>query len=115
MILCSATVQATEMSGSAVADGEYAVRETPFPLAARSITQSTNPNVLEATSVACASGGITTDNGYWRLFDLDAEFDLVGEFCTKDVDYGIESSNGPQNMTVNVHASTMACRSSSSS
>ena len=32
MLLCFATVQAVEMSHSDVADGQYAVRETPFPL-----------------------------------------------------------------------------------
>ncbi len=81
MLLCSATVQS----------------------APQSLTQSTNPNVLETTSVACATGGITTDTYWWRLFDLDVQFDLVGDFCTKDVDYGIESSEGLQNLTVNVH------------
>ncbi len=103
ILLCFVTIHAAEMSRSAVADGQYGVRETPIPLAARSITQSTNPNVLHNTSVACAGGGITTDNSYWRLFDLDAEFDLVGDFCTENVDYGIETSEGPQNLTANVH------------
>ncbi len=101
--LCFATAQAAEMSRSAVADGQYGIRETPFPLAARSITQSENTNVLGAHSVACAFGSITTDNGYWRLFDLDTDHGLVGDFCTENVDYGIEISVGPQNMTVNVH------------
>ncbi len=102
-LLCFATAQAAEMSRSNVADGQYGIRETPIPLAARSITQNVNPNVLDPVSVACAGGGITTDTSYWRLFDLDGEFDLVGDFCTTNVDYGIESSVGPQNLTANVH------------
>ncbi len=35
-----ASVQAAQWTGSAVADGQFAVRATPFPLEPRSITQS---------------------------------------------------------------------------
>ena len=85
ILLCFANIQAAELSRSEVADGQYGVRETPIPLAARSMTQSFDPYTVEATSFACEVDGITTDNHYWRLFDLNVLV-LDTEFCTTDID-----------------------------
>jgi hypothetical protein len=74
------------------------------PLAAQSLTQSLDPyTIVPGTSVACVPG-VAFDHAWWRLFDLDAEFGLVDQFCVEDVDYAIESAIGPiQNLTANVY------------
>ena len=80
--------------------GRYRVKELMHPLAPQSITQNTDPNtIVGGTSVACV-GAATTDTGWWRLYNISS---LQGQFCTKNVDYGIEDAVGPtQNITANV-------------
>jgi hypothetical protein len=73
------------------------------PLAPQSITQSTDPNTISAGSSVACQGGATTDNGWWRLFDLDDDHGLAGMFTVESVDYGIETSVGPQNITARVY------------
>ena len=95
---------APTLKHSTIEPGRYRVKEVVHPLAPQSITQNEDPNTIVAgTSIACVDPtGETADTGWWRLYDLD-QFDLFGEFCTKNVDYGIETAVGPtQNMTVNV-------------
>jgi len=95
---------APEWSKSSIEPGRYRVKEIIHPLSPLAITQNVDPNTIVAgTSVACAEGGMTRDNGYWRLYDLDADHGLAGEFCTKSVDYGIETATGPQSITANVY------------
>lgn len=72
------------------------------PLSAQSITQNLDPNtIVSGLGLACV-GTATTDTGLWRLYDLDADHGLVGQFCVESVDYAIETAVGPQNVTVNV-------------
>jgi hypothetical protein len=93
----AATWEASGHTGSAV-------RDIVHPLAPRHMTQSVDPNtVIAGTSVACGSAGVQTENGWWRLFDLDDDHGYTGEFCVEDVDYGIESSVGTQDTTVRVY------------
>lgn len=74
------------------------------PLAApQSLTQSTDPNTLEEVMVACSGGGITTDNHWMRLFDLDGDHGISGEFCVTSVDYGVEISTANPDTSVNVY------------
>ena len=80
--------------------GRYRVKEVMHPLTPQSITQNVDPNTIVAgTSVACV-GAQTTDTGWWRLYDISA---FNNQFCTKNVDYGVETAVGPtQNITANV-------------
>jgi hypothetical protein len=105
LVLACAVVAAQgaswDTSGST---GGVAVKDIIHPLAPIQITQSVDPNTLiEGTSVACGSAGVQTENGWWRLFDLDDDHGQTGSFCVEDVDYGIESSVGTQDTTVRVH------------
>ena len=60
-----------------------------------SITQNVVPDTLvDGTSVADAAGDYTTDNRYFRLYDLDGEFGIAGDFCVTSVDYGCQSAVG---------------------
>ena len=92
---------ATNWQHSSMEAGRYRVKEVVHPLAPQSITQNVDPNTIVAgTSVACG-GGQTTDTGWWRLYDISGF--PFGGFCTKNVDYGIETAVGPtQNITANV-------------
>jgi len=73
----------------------------------QSITQNVDPNSLAVGTIACSAGLVTTENSYFRLFDLDTDHDLTGSFCVESLSYGIESAvdNGvPQSIVV-----TTAC------
>jgi hypothetical protein len=46
------------------------------------------------------------DHHYWRLFDLDSDHGLVGEFCVENIDYAVQSSYGGPfslNLTADVY------------
>ncbi len=102
LVVCAGSAaQAASFSTSNVSPDRIEVKDVIHPLAPQSLTQSTDPNTIVPGSVACGAGGITTDNGYWRLFDLNSL--APGQFCTKNVDYAIETATGPQTMTVNVY------------
>jgi hypothetical protein len=73
-----------------------------------SITQNVVPDTLvDGTSVADSVGDWTTDNRYYRLYDLDGEFDLTGSFCVTSVDFGCQSavgdSGGTQPLTLRTY------------
>jgi hypothetical protein len=46
---------------------------------------------------------VTTDNGWWRLFDLDADHGLTGTFTVEDIDWATESVVGDQDLTINLY------------
>lgn len=73
-------------------NGHYRTNPNAQPLGPASITQSTDPNTLIAGTVACSAAGTTTENSYFRLFDLDTDHGLSGSFCAGSVDYGIETA-----------------------
>lgn len=103
LVLCAGSVQAAQWGHSSMEPGRVWVNDNPAPLAAQSLTQNVDPNtIVSGTSVACV-GAATTDTGWWRLYDLDGQFSLVGTFATTDVDYGIEVSAGLQDITANVY------------
>jgi hypothetical protein len=81
------------------------VKEGAGPLTPLQLTQNVDPfTVVQGTSNACGSAGVTTDQGWWRLFDLDDGHGLAGDFCVESVDYAIQSAVGPtQSLTVNVY------------
>jgi len=73
-----------------------------------SITQNVVPDTLvDGTSVADFVGDQTTDNRYYRRYDLDGEFGLTGVFCATSVDYGCQSavggSGGTQPLTLHTY------------
>jgi hypothetical protein len=56
------------------------------------ITQSVDNTQLSAGTVACGSGGITTENGFLRVYDLDGDHGITGDFTPGEVQYGVETS-----------------------
>lgn len=69
------------------------------------LTQS-NSNVVElGNSVACNSGGLHTDNSYWRVYDL-APLSLTDDYTINQITFGIEQAignGGAQPITLNVY------------
>lgn len=101
LVLACAVVTAQAATWDTSGQSGSAVRDIIHPLAPRQMTQSVDPNTLVAgTSVACGSGGIQTENSWWRLFDLDGDHGFTGDFCVEDVDYGVENVIGPINTDV---------------
>lgn len=105
LVLCvGAAVAQTSFTTSPLEPGTFAVRDIIHPLAPQQITQNTDPNTLvSGTSVACSGGGITTDNHWWRLFDLDDDHALTDALTIASVDYGVETVVGAQSMTATTH------------
>jgi subtilisin family serine protease len=69
------------------------------------ITHSASQVIEPLAGVACGSGGTTTRNRYYRVFDLSA-FGLPSGFVTSSVAIGIESANiagPPPTSTVRLH------------
>jgi hypothetical protein len=96
----SAVAAATTFGDSPVPPGVTATTaSTPAPV---SITQNLEPAVIEAGSPACQSGGITTDNWFGRVYDLDGDHALTGEFCVTALEYAIESASHPTPTTFQV-------------
>jgi hypothetical protein len=94
------TAQANDL-GTSGGSGGAVVRDIIHPLAPQQITQNLDPNTLEDNSgVSCGSAGITTDNGWWRLFDLDGDHGLTGQFCVEDLDWGVDSCTGAQEIFI---------------
>jgi len=86
-------VQAAELGLSNIPhNGQYVVKTNIHPLTPQSITQNTDPNSLTAGTVACSAAGTTTENSYFRLFDLDTDHGLTGSFCAESLDYGVETA-----------------------
>jgi hypothetical protein len=78
----------------------------------RNLTQSASNTVTPGGSVACAAGGLHTDNSYWRAYDL-APLALVGPLTINSVSFGIETANASgigttQPVTVRLHTSAGA-------
>jgi len=102
LLAFAGTANAAQFGHSPIEAGRVMVKDLPTPLAAQSLTQNVDPaTIVSGTSVACV-GAATTDTGWWRLYDLDG-FGLSGTFTTSDVDYGVETSVGLQNLTCNVY------------
>src|SRR6185503_10399280 len=53
------------------------------------ITHSSSQAIVDLNSVACAGGGITAANSYWRAFSLPA-FSINTVFDVQSVDIGVE-------------------------
>jgi hypothetical protein len=58
-----------------------------------------------AGSVACSpdQGTTTTENSYWRVFDLAGDFGITGDFNVTNVQFGVENSNNSGSTTVNLY------------
>ena len=65
---------------------------TFFTQAQVTLTQTTNNDIVEGT-VACSAGGVTSDNIYYRAFDLAALG--YSQFDVNQVTFGVESFANP--------------------
>lgn len=102
VLLCG-TVQAAEFGPNPAGGSGVAVKDIIHPLAPQQITQSTDPNTIEELAgISCGAGGVTTDTSWFRLFNLDDDHALTGTFTTEDVDWGVETVTGAQDVTLNV-------------
>jgi len=69
------------------------------------LTQSTAQTIAPFNSIACISGGIHTDNSYWRAFTISNAYSLT----VSAVEIGVEtaqSSSGSQPITVTIYQNT---------
>jgi hypothetical protein len=105
LLVCAVvTAQAAQLMVDPNATGDVAVRDIQHPLAPQTITQSTDPDTIESGSgVACSGGGLTTENSWLRLFDLDGDHGLLGTFAAESVDWGMETLTGTLPFVVNIY------------
>ncbi|MBC8099855.1 MAG: hypothetical protein H7Y11_10465, partial [Armatimonadetes bacterium] len=75
-----------------------------------SITQSVDTTTITSgNSVACNNGVAHTDNSYYRVFDLAADFSLPNGMTVTSVDLGLEQltgGNGAQPMEINLYTTS---------
>ena len=75
------------------------------------ITQSTSQAIVDGNSVACNNGFGTTENHYWRAFNM-SDFTGGQEYDVTSVSFGIESAvsgtGTGQPLTVNLYVETGA-------
>ena len=57
------------------------------------ITHSLSQTIDPGNSVSCNIGGIHYKNSYYRVFDLEKEFNLNGDWLVQNVEYGIDAAN----------------------
>jgi hypothetical protein len=105
LLTCTiATAQAAQLMTDPNASGDVAVRDIVDPLVPPTITQSIDPDTIEAgAGVACSDGVFTTENSWLRLFDLDGDHGLVGWWGAEGVDWGMETLTGTLPIDVNIY------------
>ena len=70
------------------------------------ITESTSQAIVDGNSVSCNAGGITTQNSYWRAFNMNT-FTGGQDYNITSVQFAIEQAaggGGDQPATVNLYA-----------
>jgi N-acetylneuraminic acid mutarotase len=70
------------------------------------ITESTSQAIVDGNSVSCNSGGITTQNSYWRAFNMNT-FTGGADYNITALEFGIElalGGGGSQPATLNLYA-----------
>ena len=58
------------------------------------LAQTSSNTITAGNSVACNAGGITTDNSYWRAYNLSTYIAGGGQFSINSVEFGIERETG---------------------
>lgn len=96
------TAQAVEIGSPAIQEGEPFSRP---PVQSRAalifLTHNLDPDTVTFDSPGCNSGGVTTDNQYYRVFDLDGDHGLEGLVCASQVEFGVGfAEGGPQQLEV---------------
>ena len=75
----------------------------PVPTAA-TVTHSNSQNIGTG-SVSCGGGsGFHRTTSYWRVFDLENDFGINGEFNINQLQFGVQSVNNNFTLTVRLHS-----------
>lgn len=90
-VLAAGAVQAAEFSTNP--NPANPPSGAPYVPDAPNITQSTDPSTVAAGSIACGSGGISSDNHFLRRFFLSGDHGISVQYNVTSVDMGIESVN----------------------
>ncbi|NJD56879.1 MAG: fibronectin type III domain-containing protein, partial [Nitrospirae bacterium] len=72
------------------------------------MTHSVSQSIVSGNSIACNSGGIHTDNSYWRTFTL-SDFGVLGDMSVCSVEIGVEQATAPsgsQPLTIRLYTSS---------
>lgn len=65
---------------------------------AQTITHNNSQTVDDGLGLTCQSGGITTDNQFFGVFDLAGDFGIAGDWQIDEVQFGVdEVLNAPGN------------------
>lgn len=74
---------------------------------AQTITHNNSQTIVDGLGLTCQSGGITTDNQFFGVFDLAGDFAITGAWQVESVEFGVdEVLNAPGdafNVTVNAY------------
>ena len=71
----------------------YSVTVTNIVPSSFTLSQTSSNTITAGNSVACNAGGVTTDNSYWRVYDLNT-YTLGAPFSINSIQFGIELEQG---------------------
>ena len=77
-----------------------------YSVNAVTITHSNTQTIEVGAGITCNGGGIANDNSFFRDFDLDDDFGIVGDFDVTNAEFGIETIDNNFDITVNIYSTT---------
>ena len=86
--------------------GKHFKNEIPVSKDLTMITHSSTQTITTNNSVSCNSGGLHTNNSYWRKFDLENDFSITTPWDVYSVDIAVETAvgaGGTQPVTVRLY------------
>ena len=75
-----------------------------YSVNAVTITHSNTQTIEAGAGITCNTGGIANDNSFFRDFDLDDDFGIVGDFDVTNAEFGIETIDNNFDVTVNIYS-----------
>jgi hypothetical protein len=94
---------AAELAGDGVVatDGGVDAALDAAPAMVIALRQTSNQAVVPNASVACANGGVTLENAYYRVFDL-ASVGVTSTLHITEVTFGVDIATGTQSVIVRI-------------
>lgn len=68
------------------------------------ITHSVSQTISPGDWITCNTGGIATDNQFFRDFDLDDDFGITGDFEVTHAEFGVDVISGAFDVDVNIYS-----------
>jgi hypothetical protein len=80
--------------------------QLPLAVAPISLTHSVSQTIQVGNSEACGStqSGYTSQNSFWRVYDLDGDFGIFKPFTIDSLIFGVDNTNGIFNVSIRAYS-----------